>query len=134
MADNSWKQVNSGEIVGNPSFSQIIQRQKHSRSASEGELGIWRSPDGRNESTERSITVEFDGRYFNVPTLVKGQDDSAVQQILRGDYTDEIRDVAVKRARERVRAGFSLPVFRSEEEAVSAAKARSGTRLSQRPW
>ena len=109
-------------------LTRLRKEQKNSKSALTGELGVFESPVG-DVSTEKSVTVTDErlngGKPTNIPMLVKGQDDAAVERILRGTFTDEDIETAVKRANERVKKGQSLPSFSTIEEAVSAAKNRS---------
>lgn len=87
-----------------------------------GELGVFQNRDG-SRSTEVSITEEFDGRFFNFPSLVKGQVNP--EAIANGErLTDEQFRIAVERFQER--GGFeSQAGFETLDEAVEAAKSRS---------
>jgi hypothetical protein len=68
------------------------------------------NPDG-SFSTERTITVGFDDGFYNIPTIWDGAE------------LDE--EAAIKRARQALRRGQQFPRFRSVDEAVAAARARS---------
>lgn len=92
-----------------------------------GELGALERPDG-GVSTELSITIESkdinEGRVTNIPLLVKGQID--VDNLLAGKKaTKKQIDIAIKRAKERIEAGGTLPSFGTVEEAVIEAGKRS---------
>lgn len=88
-----------------------------------GELGALDRPDGR-QSTEISITVEWDGRYANIPLLVEGQ--TGVKNLLAGEeITDKQMDIAIKRAQERVNDGAYLPTYETEAFAIEDARKRS---------
>ena len=112
------------EINQNPKFQKIIKAQKSKKSALDGELGIFINPDG-SFSTERSATVELDGKWVNIPLLVEGQDNDAIRRILSGEPSDEDYGRAIQRAKKRRNAGQDLPSYSSAEEAVAAAKSRS---------
>lgn len=97
------------------------------KSALTGELGTLKRPDG-GVSTEISITVTDKrlnaGKPTNIPTLVRGQID--VDDLLAGkDVTKEQQEIAINRAVERVAEGQELPAYKTIEEAVKEAKARS---------
>lgn len=62
-------------------------------------------------STERTITVGFDDRYYNIPTIWEGK------------QVDN--PTAIKRARGALAAGKEFPNFASLPEAERQAKARS---------
>ncbi len=69
---------------------------------------ILSNPDG-SISTERTITIGADGKFFNIPTIVRGE------------------DVGPKRAVELFRKKKNKPVgvFGTQAEAEKAARARS---------
>lgn len=112
------------EIAQDPRFQKIIKNQQSKKSALEGELGIFANPDG-SFSTERSSTIQLDGKWVNVPLLVEGQDEDAIRRILSGEPSDEDYKRAIERAKKRRDAGQALPTYSTVEEAVSAAKDRS---------
>ena len=88
-----------------------------------GELGVIINPDG-SRSTERSISVEIEGKIFVIPTLVKGQIDP--EGIAEGEkeLTDKQVDIAIDRFVKR--GGLkSQEGFKTEAEATAASKARS---------
>ncbi len=89
-----------------------------------GELGIIENEDG-TQSTEKSIALEVDGRYYNIPMLVKGQIDP--EGLASGKPpTDEQVDIAYGRF--DARGGFhKTQPYESPEEAEQAAKARSNS-------
>lgn len=62
-------------------------------------------------SHEKSITIEADGKFYNIPTVIRGEEVS----------TDE----AVKRFRKGRLKPLGGKSFSSEKEAVEAAKERS---------
>lgn len=119
------RRLTEKELLQNARLSRLANLQKTSRSALEGELGVFANPDG-TFSTERSSTIEMDGKFFNIPMLVKGQSKEAVGRILSGNPSKKDVDVAAKRARERAKKGQELPSFNSLQEAIAAAEARSG--------
>ncbi len=99
-------------------------------SALGGELGTLTRPDG-GVSTELSVTVTDSrlntGNPTNVPLLVAGQ--TGVDDLLSGNQpTREQIGIAINRAAERVTQGGQLPSFPSTDEAVRAARARSGAK------
>lgn len=87
-----------------------------------GELGILKNSDG-SHSTEVSITIEKDGRFFNIPTMVKGQINP--EKIANGEPINaEQERIAFERFAER--GGFkSDKGFDSLDLAIQAAKLRS---------
>lgn len=62
-------------------------------------------------SSEKSITVGFDGRYFNIPTIWGGKLIS--------------NDEAKARAKKEIKAGEEYPNFDTKDQAVKAAGERS---------
>lgn len=62
-------------------------------------------------STESTITIGIDDKYYNVPTVYNG---------IR--YPE---DTAAELAKMQLKNGVTFPNFKTEEEAISAAKARS---------
>lgn len=62
-------------------------------------------------STERTITVGFDNRYYNIPTIWEGRQLS--------------EDEAVSRASRALREGLTFPNFATQEEATAQAASRS---------
>lgn len=87
-----------------------------------GELGIISNSDGSN-STERSITTQGpNGKWYNLPSLVKGQVDS--EGIASGNpLSIEQESIAVERFTNR--GGFETSGFDTVEEAETAAQERS---------
>ena len=71
---------------------------------------ILQNPDGTH-STEKTITVGFGDRYYNIPTIWGG--------------VEVPKDEAINLAREALRRGVQFPNFRSISEAVTAAPLRS---------
>lgn len=127
MADNKSKLsvlLSEKDIQADKKLAELLKRQKTSKSALEGELGLFKNPDG-SISTERSTTVKLGDGWYNIPMLVKGQDSKAIQRILNGKPTQKDYDIAIKRAIERAEAGMHLPAFRTVDEAVRFAKQRS---------
>ena len=99
------------------------------KSALSGELGLFAAPEGRT-SSEISITVIDPrlnrGRPTNIPTLVQGQEDpQAIVDSGGRTISSMQQEIAIRRAVERVKRGQELPSFKSLEEAVAAAIARS---------
>lgn len=75
---------------------------------------IVKNPDG-SVSTERTTTVEIDGKWVNIPTMFGGKqvsDEEAVDIMTRNGMVDP-------------ETGRTMPTFDSREEAETAAKARS---------
>ncbi len=68
------------------------------------------NPDG-SYSTEKTITVGFGDRYYNIPTIWDG--------------VELPSDGAVLMAKDALRRGVQFPNFRSLTEAVTAAPLRS---------
>ena len=89
-----------------------------------GELGIIENEDG-TQSTERSVSIDIDGGYYNIPLLVKGQIDP--EGLANGKPpTDEQIDIAYGRF--DARGGFhKIQPYESQEEAEQAAKDRSNS-------
>ena len=87
-----------------------------------GELGVFKNKDG-SFSTERSISVQFGDRHFNLPTLVKGQLNPA--DIANGkQLTEQQLNIAIERF--KARGGLeNNPGFATPEEAKAAAIQRS---------
>ena len=116
------------DYVANPN-SHANPQEHHDRivasDARYGELGQNARPDGKT-STEISVTVESEelGGWANVPLLVKGQ--VGVEALLSGEKpTPQQEQIAVRRAKERVAKGATLPSYGSVEEAVKAAESRT---------
>ena len=65
------------------------------------------NPDG-SFSTERSITIESNGKFLNIPTIIGG----------RQRTNKEAIDHALK-------TGENMGIFSSQQEAVQAAQRRS---------
>ena len=95
-----------------------------------GELGIIQNPNG-SRSTEVSITIRGPkGKFYNIPTLVKGQvDPEEIAATTAGKLTRQQEDIARKRFKDR--GGFDTSGFDSEEEAIEAAQARSDAGASE---
>lgn len=109
------------EATGQPPVEELEQTPPLADDPLTGELGVFQNPDGRT-STEISSTVDVDGRFFNIPTLVQGQIDP--ESIAGGDSpSPEQMQIAFDRFKER--GGLNLPGFATEEEAIVAAQARS---------
>jgi len=119
------EQLTGEELRGRPRLMELRNQQLNPSNALEGELGVFTNPDG-SFSTERSSTVEIDGRIVNIPLLVKGQSSAAIDRILADNPSQEDIDLAIKRALEREKEGLALPSFSNLEEAVKAARKRSG--------
>ena len=103
-------------------------KQKY-RSGLGGELGKLKRPRG-GHSTEASITIRNpelnNNRWTNIPTLVLGQIN--VDKILEGDdpkVSLRQKEIAVKRAKERQKAGAEYPSYDTMAKAVHAAIGRS---------
>jgi len=71
---------------------------------------IVQNPDG-SSSSELSITIDADGRWFNIPSMVNGKQVS--------------QEEAIESARSWAKKGWIHPNFATQEEAVAAAGARS---------
>jgi hypothetical protein len=75
---------------------------------------IFRNKDG-SFSTERTVTVEINGRWINVPTIFGGRElpaEQAIERLRQLGFVDP-------------ETGNALPTFSSKSEAIEAAKARS---------
>ena len=107
-------------------LSGLYDAQLKPTDALTGELGIFSHKDG-GFSTEKSTTVEVDGKWMNIPMLVKGQSPEAVQRILYGKPSQEDYHIAVKRAIQRSKK-FNLPTYNNMQDAVRAAIARSNSK------
>lgn len=121
------RSLTEDEIMRNPRFKKAVDDQRASKSALTGELGVFLNPDG-SHSTERSTTVQIDGKWVNIPMLVKGQDENAIRRILAGTPNKKDYETAVRRAKERMKLGQELPTYATLKDAESAARARSDSK------
>jgi hypothetical protein len=103
-------------------------KQKY-RSGLSGELGKLKRPRG-GYSTEVSLTIRDPelnkNRWTNIPSLVLGQIN--VHKILAGDYpkvSPRQKEIAIKRALERQKAGAEYRSYDTVAEAEQAAMGRS---------
>lgn len=107
------------------------QRRLGAKDARLGELGNIMHPDRQTVSSEVSITVEDPrkpGNWIIIPSLVKGQSPDNVRKILSGKpIPEDVQDIAVKRAMERVAGGAALESYPSIAAADAAGEARHST-------
>ena len=107
-----------------PEQSRIAKEQKKWKTYPKDPAGFLIDPnrpilmneDG-SSSSERTVTIEGDGRYFNVPSIINGK---------RYD-TDKQEDFekVIENAKSKMRQGWIYPNFESLEEAEQQAGARS---------
>jgi len=76
---------------------------------------VFRNEDG-SVSSERSITVGVDGKFYNIPTIFGGRE-------LLGD--DAFRVIFHENGGRDPETGKKIKAFNSEPEALKAAKERS---------
>ena len=74
------------------------------------------NPDG-TFSTERSITVEVDGKWYNIPSMYGGKEVSH----------DEAKRIAIENGMTDPETGRAFDPYASVDEAVAAAEARSSS-------
>lgn len=80
---------------------------------------IVKNPDG-SVSTERTMTVEVDGKHYNIPTMYGGKEvspDEAFQIARQNNFTDK-------------ETGKAFTAYTSQQEAEAAAQARSAALAS----
>lgn len=127
-----------GPQIASPTPAMAAARVAQARPATalEGELGAFLNPNG-SHSTEVSVTINDPrlngGRPTNIPLLVRGQSEAAIQRILAGQIGREEVEVAIARAAERVAGGLALPGYASIQEAERAASARSQEKGREMP-
>ena len=78
---------------------------------------LLQNPDG-SQSSEYTITVENQGRHFNIPSIVGGK------------YVSN--EEAIEHAKKQAQKGWIYPNFATEEEALEAAPARSDSIMDAR--
>lgn len=103
---------------------ELTAEQQRDPTALAGELGAIPSRHG-GYHTELSLTFpDGEGRWFNAPSLVAGQQD--VGALTRGEpLTDQQADIARARALEREAAGAALPRHDTRLGAIIEAMLRS---------
>ena len=92
-----------------PLTSNIVGRTREGRN-------IFKNVDG-TRSSERSVTIEADGRHFNIPTIFNGKEltpKEAFDIIIKNDFIDP-------------ETGRKVNSFATEKEALDAAEKRSPT-------
>lgn len=107
-----------------PEQSRIAKEQKKWKTYPKDPAGFLIDPnrpilmneDG-SSSSERTVTIEGDGRYFNVPSIINGE---------RYDQeTPEDFEKIIENAKSKMKQGWIYPNFESLEEAEQQAGARS---------
>lgn len=128
--------VSDRDVAKDPKHRAVMRAQAAPDSALEGELGVWHNPVMGGYSTEVSETMVDPrlngGAPTNVPLMVQGQDQEAIQRILAGQSGGKEAEIALLRALQRVQQGQKLPAYLSVHEAVQNAGSRSGNK--QGPW
>ena len=115
--------------------SVLVKNWPDMKSALTGELGDIPNPLG-GVSTEKSITITDprinQGRPTNIPTLIQGQPQDAIQRILTDQAIQEDNETAILRAIKRTEGGSYLPYYDSIDNAVAAAKVRTDTKSASK--